>query len=215
VTDVTDAELPRPSELLEPAHIGPRLRAERERQGLSVREIARRIGVSASLVSQIERDKVTPSVSTLWALVRELNLSMGDLFDDEDDAPPTASTALLAKGMGPVWATDRRAIHLASGVTWERLTAGSQPGVEFLRLVYEAGSESCPEDSLIRHTGKEYGYVLSGRLGVQVGFDTYDLGPGDSLSFDGSLPHRLWAIGDGPAEAIWAVVGRQGDPSPA
>ena len=52
--------------------------------------------------------------------------------------------------------------------------------------------------------------MLSGRLGVQVGFETYDLGPGDSLSFDGSLPHRLWAIGDEPAEAIWAVVGRQG-----
>ena len=210
---MTDPDLLRSSELLEPSHIGPRLRAERERQGLSVRETARRIGVSASLVSQIERDKVTPSVSTLWALVRELNLSMGDLFDD-DERQPTELTALLAQGMGPVWADERRAIHLASGVTWERLTAGSQRGVEFLRLVYEAGSESCPEDSLIRHTGKEYGHVLSGRLGVQVGFDIYDLGPGDSLSFDGSLPHRLWAIGDEPAEAIWAVIGRQGDPSP-
>ena len=210
---MTDPDFVRSSELLEPSHIGPRLRAERERQGLSVRETARRIGVSASLVSQIERDKVTPSVSTLWALVRELNLSMGDLFDD-DEGQPAELTALLAQGMGPVWARDRRTIHLASGVTWERLTAGSQRGVEFLRLVYEAGSESCPEHSLIRHTGKEYGYVLTGRLGVQVGFDTYDLGPGDSLSFDGSLPHRLWAIGDEPAEAIWAVVGRQGDPSP-
>ena len=209
---MTDPDFVRSSELLEPSHIGPRLRAERERQGLSVREIARRIGVSASLVSQIERDKVTPSVSTLWALVRELNLSMGDLFDDEGQ--PTELTALLAQGMGPVWADERRTIHLASGVTWERLTAGSQRGVEFLRLVYDVGSESCPEDSLIRHTGKEYGHVLSGRLGVQVGFDTYDLGPGDSLSFDGSLPHRLWAIGEEPAEAIWAVVGRQGDPSP-
>jgi transcriptional regulator with XRE-family HTH domain len=208
---MTDAEYLRESDLLEPSHIGARLRAERERQGLSLREIARRIGVSASLVSQIERDKVTPSVSTLWALVRELNLSMGDLFDD-DQPPPTELTALLARGMGPVRADDRRTIHLASGVTWERLTAGRQPGVEFLRLVYEAGSESCPEDQLIRHTGKEYGYVLTGRLGVQVGFDTYDLGAGDALSFDGSLPHRLWAIGDEPAEAIWAVVGRESGP---
>jgi len=206
---MTDADYLRSSDLLEPSHIWPRLRAERERRRLSLRELARRIGVSASLVSQIERDKVTPSVSTLWALVRELNLSMGDLFDDEE-GQPAELTARLAQGMGPVWADDRRTIHLASGVTWERLTAGSQPGVEFLRLVYEAGSESCPEDSLIRHTGTEYGYVLSGRLGVQVGFETYDLGPGDSLSFDGSLPHRLWAIGDEPAEAIWAVVGRQG-----
>ena len=210
---MTAADYIRQSERLEPSHLGPRLRAERERQGLSLREIAKRVGVSASLVSQIERDKVAPSVSTLWALVRELELSMGDLFDD-DDAPTRELSALLAPGLGPVRASERRVIHLANGVTWEQLTAGSQPGMEFLRVIYDAGSESCPEHALIRHTGMEYGHVLTGRLGVQVGFDTYNLGPGDSVSFDGSLPHRLWAIGDEPAEAIWAVVGRHGVVSP-
>jgi mannose-6-phosphate isomerase-like protein (cupin superfamily) len=105
-------------------------------------------------------------------------------------------------------------INLDSGVTWERLTSGGDANVEFLRLVYGVGSESCPEDALMRHTGKEYGYVIDGRLGVQVGFDRFDLGPGDSISFDSSAPHRLWAIGDRPAEAIWAVVGRQGDVRP-
>ena len=63
----------------------------------------------------------------------------------------------------------------------------------------------------MRHGGKEYGYVTGGRLGVQVGFERYDLGPGDSISFDSSSPHRLWTIGDEPAEAIWVVVGRQSD----
>ena len=46
---------------------------------------------------------------------------------------------------------------------------------------------------------------------MQVGFERYDLGPGDAISFDSSSPHRLWAIGDEPAEAIWVVVGRQSD----
>jgi mannose-6-phosphate isomerase-like protein (cupin superfamily) len=46
---------------------------------------------------------------------------------------------------------------------------------------------------------------------VQVGFERYDLGPGDAIAFDSSSPHRLWAIGDEPAEAIWVVVGRQSD----
>ena len=64
----------------EPSHIGPRLRAQREQLGVSLRELARRIGVSASLISQIERDKVNPSVSTLYSLVKELGLGMGDLF---------------------------------------------------------------------------------------------------------------------------------------
>jgi transcriptional regulator with XRE-family HTH domain len=190
----------------EVAHIGPRLRAQRELLGISLRELARRLGVSASLISQIERDKVNPSVSTLYALVRELGLGMGDLFSTDEPAPAARP------GLSPlVPAEERSAISLASGVTWERLTAVADPGVEFLKVVYEVGSESCPQDSLLRHGGKEYGYVTGGRLGVQVGFERYDLGPGDSISFDSSSPHRLWTIGDEPAEAIWVVVGRQSD----
>lgn len=202
---------------VEPSHIGPRLRSQREQLGLSLRELGRRLGVSASLISQIERDKVNPSVSTLYALVRELGLTMGDLFSST--VPVAVGRATPARwgppGSGPVVTPETRAvINLDSGVTWERLTSGGDPTVEFLRLVYGVGSESCPEDALMRHTGKEYGYVISGRLGVQVGFDRFDLGPGDSISFDSSAPHRLWATGDRPAEAIWAVVGRQGDVRP-
>ena len=66
---------------------------------MTVREIARRVGVSASLISQIERDKVNPSVSTLWSLVTVLGLTMGDLFSDVQ-APP---------GLEPVDASHGRA----------------------------------------------------------------------------------------------------------
>jgi transcriptional regulator with XRE-family HTH domain len=193
----------------EPSHIGPRLRERREQMGLSLREVARRIGVSASLISQIERDKVNPSVSTLYALVQELRLTMGDLFATDG----AASSALPSVApLTPLVTADQRAvITLASGVSWERLTPSSDPAFEFLHVVYEPGSESCPEDSLVTHGGKEYGYVISGRLGVRIGFDEYDLGPGDSISFDSSSPHRLWAIGDDPVKAIWVIVGRQSD----
>ena len=206
MTDVTaEAAYIEPSQPHEPSHIGPRLRAQREQLGLSLRELARRIGVSASLISQIERDKVNPSVSTLYSLVRELGLGMGDLFSIDDRGPTVPPAA------SPLVTPDSRAlINLESGVTWERLTAAADP-VEFLRVVYDVGSESCPADSLMRHGGKEYGYVIAGRLGVQVGFERYELGPGDSISFDSSSPHRLWTIGDRPAEAIWVVAGRQSD----
>ena len=53
--------------------------------------------------------------------------------------------------------------------------------------------------------------MISGRLGVRIGFDEYELSPGHSISFDATSPHRLWAIGSEPAEVLWAVVGRQGD----
>ena len=199
----------------EPSRIGGPLRERREQLGISLRQIARRIGVSASLVSQIERDKVTPSVSTLYALVTELGLTMGDVFADAEVSAPVRRLPATPLP-DPVTLPDARALlNLASGVRWERLTASTDPFVEFLYVVYDVGSASCDEDSLVRHGGSEYGYVISGRLGVRIGFDEHELGPGASISFDSSSPHRLWAIGREPVHAIWVVVGRQGDPRAA
>lgn len=205
-TPRTDAA---PAEPLAPSHIGPRLREQRERLGISLREIARRIGVSASLVSQIERDKVNPSVSTLWALARELGLNMGDLFDEET---PSRDHRGHGGESTPVVTPEQRAvIELESGVVWERLTPERDPSVEFLRVTYDVGSESCPEDSLVTHSGREYAFVISGQLGVRIGFDEYRLEPGHSITFDATSPHRLWAVGHVPVEALWVVVGRQSD----
>jgi transcriptional regulator with XRE-family HTH domain len=204
-----EAPFPEPSP---PSEIGARLRAERQRKELTVRELARRVGVSPSLVSQIERDKVNPSVSTLWGIVTALGLTMGDLFSHVE-APPGLRPVRDDDGTsGPTTRPGERAeLNLESGVRWERLTAASDPVVEFLTVVYPVGASSCDEDSLMRHGGKEYGYVTRGRLGVRVGFDEYELTAGMAISFDSSSPHRLWAVGDEPAEAIWVVVGRQGD----
>ena len=68
---------------LEASKVGHRLRAERERLGIGLRELARRVGVSPSLVSQIELDRVNPSVSTLYAIVTELGMTMSDVFGEQ------------------------------------------------------------------------------------------------------------------------------------
>jgi transcriptional regulator with XRE-family HTH domain len=193
---------------LETSKVGGRLRAERERRGIGLRELARRVGVSPSLVSQIELDRVNPSVSTLYAMVTELGLTMSEVFGEEQ---PEERVVQRRDGLAESPGT-RRVIHLASGVRWERLTPESDLDVEFLYVVYPVGAESCPEDALTTHGGREYGYVSSGTLGVQVGFEQYELGPGGSIAFDSSSPHRLWTIGDEPVHAIWVVIGREADP---
>jgi transcriptional regulator with XRE-family HTH domain len=199
----------------EPSKIGGRLREERERRGISLRELARRVGVSPSLVSQIELDRVNPSVSTLWAIVTELGMTMSDVFG-EGAPEPMQIVRVAGDADGIVARPDtRRVINLASGVRWERLTPHSDPDIEFLYVVYPVGAESSPEDALVTHGGREYGYVSSGTLGVRVGFEEYELGPGSSIVFDSSSPHRLWAIGDEPVHAIWVVIGRAGDPRTA
>lgn len=196
-----------------PSQIGARLRAQRVARGISLRELADKIGVSASLISQIERDKVNPSVSTLWGLVTELGLTMGEIFDGTQVVRETAPPPPFALALGAAATPQTRAVmHLAGGVRWERLTTSTDPLVEFVYVVYEVGSTSCPEDSLVRHGGREYGYVTSGELAVRIGFDEYVLGPGGSISFDSSSPHRLWNVGSVPVHGIWFVVGRQNDP---
>ena len=190
--------------------VGTRLRTERERLGISLRELARRVGVSPSLVSQIELDRVNPSVSTLYALVTELGMTMSDVFGDSGPEQPVVRRPRDDDGLAERPDT-RRVINRASGVRWERLTPHSDREVEFLYVVYPVGAESCPEDALMTHGGKEYGYVSSGTLGVRVGFEEYELGPGGSIAFDSSSPHRLWAVGDEPVHAIWVVIGRAAD----
>ena len=191
----------------EPSRVGSRLRAERERLGIGLRELARRVGVSPSLVSQIELDRVNPSVSTLYSLVTALGITMSDIFGEQPEGRVVDRRDGLAENP-----ESRRVINLASGVRWERLTPHSEGDVEFLHVEYPVGAESCPADALVTHGGREYGYVTSGTLGVRVGFDEYELGPGSSIAFDSSSPHRLWAIGTEPVHAVWVVIGRVADP---
>src|SRR4029078_8282687 len=82
-----------------------------------------------------------------------------------------------------------------SRVVWERLTTASMPNVDFLHVTYEVGGASSPEHELQRHSAQEWGYVLSGRLGVTIGFDEVVLGPGDAIAFDSPTPHRLATVG--------------------
>jgi transcriptional regulator with XRE-family HTH domain len=195
--------------------LGSRLREERERARISQRELARRLGVSASLISQIESGQSKPSVSTLYAIVTELDVSLDDVFRIHDDELSIA-TAVGAESDSAVVArpvvhpTERHVVELDSGVIWERLTSHEHEDVDFLHVIYDVGGSSASDERLMRHPGREYGYVVSGRLGVQLGFERHELGPGDSIAFDSTTPHRLWNLGDEAVHGIWFVVGRDG-----
>jgi transcriptional regulator with XRE-family HTH domain len=202
--------------------IGQRLRDERLARGYSLRRLAERLDVSPSLISQIETGRARPSVNTLYAIANELHVSLDELlFNDADRAgrssgdvraAPASSTDARTSGpiAGPVQrADDRAVIRLASGVVWERLTTESVPGIDFLYVTYEVGGASSPEHEFQRHGGHEWGFVVSGTLGVTIGFDEHVLGPGDSISIDSTVPHRLYNRGTEPVHGIWFVLGRR------
>jgi transcriptional regulator with XRE-family HTH domain len=196
--------------------MGERLRQARRARGLSLRRLAEVVGVSPSLISQVETGRAKPSVNTLYALANELGISL-DVLLFMDTQPPVGANGTDAL-MGPTAvslphdpvqrASSRSTIRLGSGVVWERLTTESIRNVDFLHVTYEVGGESSPADAFQRHTGQEWGYVLSGTLTVRIGFDEYVLQPGDAITFDSATPHRLFNAGDVPARAVWFVQGR-------
>lgn len=191
--------------------IGDRLREERVNAGISQRELARRLGLSASMISQLESGLSKPSVGTLYAIVTELNLSLDRVIRGEDFADEEPGPEPDRRVNPVVHPEDRQVIDLASGVKWAELAATPGEGVDFLHATYEVGGASTPDESLMRHHGVEYGYVMTGTLGIQVGFEEYELHPGDAVSFDSTLPHRLYNKGDEPVHAVWFVVGRESD----
>ncbi|WP_328752073.1 cupin domain-containing protein [Streptomyces sp. NBC_00285] len=199
--------------------VGARIRQARLERGLGLRALAREIGVSASLVSQIETGKSQPSVSTLYAITTALGISVESLFEVRETAvalsPATVVPALAAfaadpgRRIGPlVTPGEREVLELDSGVVWERL--GHVPGTDvgFLLVTYRPGGSSSGSGGLMRHAGTEYGCLTSGELVLTLGFDEQVLHPGDAVCFESTTPHRYRNDGDEPAVGVWFVTGQ-------
>lgn len=194
----------------EAAHkeIGARLRTARREKGLTLRELAVDVGVSASAISQIETGRSKASVDTLYAMVDRLGISLDSLFDKDADQPAVPATAPMPSGGLICHPDQRQVIDLETGVQWQLLTQSADPSVDFLYVIYEVGGASSANGVFVRHPGREYGLIQSGRLRVSLGFEVHELGPGDSISFDSTTPHRLENIGDEPVHAVWFSMGR-------
>ena len=213
--------------------VGEQIRKRRLALDLSVRELARRLTLSPSLISQIERGKACLGSHPLredhrvehlagCAVRRADAQGRGAPGGAARDLPTPRGLKVLdaqLRGNGDAGchrapggdARRAKVIQLESGVRWDRLTQSPDPNVDFLSWCTSRAEPRAraPTDA---SSGREYGYVLSGPLEVTVGFENHVLGPGDSISFDSTMPHRLATVGDEPVEAIWFAVGPPGDP---
>jgi transcriptional regulator with XRE-family HTH domain len=199
--------------------VGSELRRVRESKKLSLRAVASSVGVSASLLSQVETGKTQPSVSTLYALVNHLGISLDGLMGTSRSASPALGLASAVSPVDPD--NDRRSdsvvqrrednpvIEMENGVTWERLAVGDSAVADPLIVTYAPSASSSVEGKMMRHAALEYGVLLEGRLSLRIDFETYDLEPGDSFCFDASRPHLYINTGDVPARGIWFVIGRR------
>lgn len=205
--------------------LGERIRQARVERGMGVRELARKVNCSASMISQIEGGTTNPSVSTLYGISSALGISTDSLIvgsplpDGRASGVPTDATRRggtsgrrsTRSRVGPsivLHPADRRTINLERGVRWELLMPIPESNAEFMEVIYEVGGGSTADDHAIRHNGREYSLILAGELSVQIGFEQLVLRPGDSMAFDSTVPHRFWNAGEIPVRAIWFVIDR-------
>jgi transcriptional regulator with XRE-family HTH domain len=161
--------------------LGRDLRAIRKTRGLTLAELAGRVGRSVGWMSQVERDLSEPSMSELKALAAVLGVSVSTFFGQ---APARAGEEGVVVRKGA-----RRPIgHRASGLTEELLSPDLTDSFEVVHSTFAPGAER--KSAVVRPT-QEVGYVVSGALEVTIGDARHIVGPGDSFRIRGE-PFR-WA----------------------
>jgi transcriptional regulator with XRE-family HTH domain/uncharacterized cupin superfamily protein len=191
--------------------IGDELRRVRVSRKLSLRSVATEVGVSASLLSQVETGKTQPSVSTLYSLVNLLGISLDGLMKGQFQGEAAAKSAGYEDGHHGI--VQRRSenpvIEMENGVVWERLADGGKDDADPLMVTYEPGSSSSVEAKMMRHDALEYGVIIEGTLTLRIESDVHELYPGDSFSFDANRLHMYENNSAKPARGIWFVIGNK------
>lgn len=176
---------------------GGKLRAVRERKNVTLKAVAKRAGVSESLVSQIERNKVSPSIDTLLTLADALDIDYEYLFTDYRQN----------KKVSIVRFEERNSLKVNDVTMFQLSKIGSVPedhSIEAFMLEIEKGSEK--GDLEYGHTGKEFGLILEGNGELIYGSEKYEVKAGDTVSFSSDIPHILKNIGDDRLRAVWIVT---------
>jgi transcriptional regulator with XRE-family HTH domain len=174
--------------------VGARLRSVRTSFGLSQRELARRAGVTNGLISLIEQNRVSPSVSSLKKVLDGVPMSLAEFFAlDLSDAPQAFFAA-------------EELVELGNAEVSQRVVAAQRAGrqLTLLHQCYAAGAATGEETQA--HRGEVAGVVIRGRIELTVGGATRVLGPGEAYYFASHLPHRFRNLGREACEIISACT---------
>ncbi|MUM77168.1 cupin domain-containing protein [Pseudodesulfovibrio sp. F-1] len=178
---------------------GNRIQAYRERQKLSIADLAERTGLTEDFITAVEQSDMYPSLRPLVKLARALGVRLGTFLDDQVSSDPLI-------------------VRLAERE--EELTMhpdGKEPGMVFHSLgkgktdrhmepfFIEMLPKSALDETLSSHEGEEFIVVHSGQVRIRYGQDESVLSPGDSVYFNSVVPHNVACAGDEKAE-IYAVL---------
>jgi transcriptional regulator with XRE-family HTH domain len=170
--------------------LGNVIKQTRLEQGKTIKDVAEEANVTISLLSQIENNKANPSINSLIAIAKALNVPIGSFFDEHEvDSSPVVKSY------------KRRPIYTQDGETFYLLTPLRKDLLmECKYTIYEKGGTS---GHYHKHEGAECGIVLEGRLAVMQEGEKYILEAGDSIYLDSTKPHTMKNVYDGRTVTIW------------
>ena len=172
--------------------VGTHLKAVRQMYGLSQRELAKRAGVTNGLISLIEQNRVSPSVSSLKKVLDGIPMALADFFTlDLGGQPqvffPRQDLSDIGTGSVELRLVGSRLAKRSMSILHERYAPGADTGEEMLT-----------------HAGEEGGVIVKGRIELTVGGEARILGAGDAYYFKSSLPHRFRNCGREECEIVSA-----------
>ncbi len=183
-----------------PYHFGEKLRQVREHKGLTLKVVAQNAGVSESLVSQIERNHVSPAIDTLLALADVLDINLEFLFEEYRKERPVQ-----------IIRAQERPVQKEEEIVYEELArpASSDAANSIESYMLKVPVSAHTHRGSYGHLGREVGIIIQGRAKLTYENKEYILETGDSVSFSAGAPHLLENIGDVELQAIWVMTPAQ------
>jgi transcriptional regulator with XRE-family HTH domain len=172
--------------------LGEKIRNLRSQKSMTLRDLSKKSGCSLGFLSQVERDMVSPTISSLRKIADALETNIISLFEEEQ----TVDSIVVRKKHRGKFENKR------SKVKYELLRPQfSDTTIEALYMYLEP--EATSGQNAHSHEGEELAIVLKGKLRIEVGGKTYTLEEGDSAVYKSSIPHKWQNPTDKPAEVIW------------
>ncbi len=175
--------------------IGTKIKELRKKRKMNISDLANDAELSPGLISQIERNMVTPSIVSIWKIAQSLGVSVGYFFEEE--AKKNANPVVKRNNRKRIIASNNNAIY-------ELLSADLNRRIEFLYITIKVGDYS--SENFVTHEGEECGLVIKGKLMVKMENEEYILEEGDSIYFDSTIPHRYINVGNEICESVWAMT---------
>jgi transcriptional regulator with XRE-family HTH domain len=161
--------------------LGVQVRAMRRRLGITVSELAASAGLSGGMLSKIENGQISPSLSSLQALAKALNVPITTFFSTFEER---RDCSFVPAGNGVI--IERRGSRVGHEYSLLGHALGGQVAIEPYLITLHEGAAPYPA---FQHAGREFIYMLSGEVMYRHGDQSYHLRPGDALLFDSAAPH--------------------------